>query len=145
MRILVIEDDDNKFNKIYNTLNNILNHCEIIRTKSRNSGLSTFFESIKSNDKFDLIICDNFLPFFDNEIDLLPFASEIIELIKNKEENIPICVISYDTVEDCDYVYYIHYYPLMYLDKYFKDILEDIKQNKIVKPKINKIMKKEER
>ena len=113
MRILVIEDDDNKFNKIYNTLNNILNHCEIIRTKSRNSGLSTFFESIKSNEKIDLIICDNFLPFFDNEIDLLPFASEIIELIKNKEENIPICVISYDNVKDCDYDYYIHYYPLM--------------------------------
>lgn len=145
MRILVIEDDDNKFNKIYNTLNNILNHCEIIRTKSRNSGLSTFFESIKLNEKFDLIICDNFLPFFDDEIDLLPFASEIIEFIKNKEENIPICVISYDNVEDYDYDYYIHYYPLMDLDKYFKDILEDMKENKIVKPKVNKLMKKEER
>lgn len=145
MRILVIEDDDNKFNKIYNTLNNILNHCEIIRTKSRNSGLSTFFESLKLNEKFDLIICDNFLPFFDDEIDLLPFASEIIELIKSKEENIPICVISYDNVEDCDYDYYIHYYPLMDLDKYFKDILEDIKQNKIIKPKVNQLMKKEER
>ena len=143
MRILVIEDDDNKFNKIYNTLNNILNHCEILRTKSRNSGLSTFFESIKSNEKFDLIICDNFLPFFDDEIDLLPFASEIIDLIRNKEENIPICVISYDKVEDCDYDYYIHYYPLMDLDKYFKDILEDMKENKIVKPKVNKLMKKE--
>ena len=78
MRILVIEDDDNKFNKIYNTLNNILNHCEIIRTKSRNSGLSTFFESIKLNEKFDLIICDNFLPFFDDEIDLLPYMLNII-------------------------------------------------------------------
>ena len=33
----------------------------------------------------------------------------------------------------------------MDLDKYFKDILEDIKQNKIVKPKVNKLMKKEER
>ena len=145
MRILVIEDDDNKFNNIYNTLNNILNHCEILRTKSRNSGLSTFFESIKSNEKFDLIICDNFLPFFDDEIDLLPFASEIIDLIRNKEENIPICVISYDKVEDCDYDYYIHYYPLMDLDKYFKDILEDMKENKTIKPKVNKLMKKEER
>ena len=76
---------------------------------------------------------------------MLPFASEIIVLIKNKEENIPICLISYDNVEDCDYDYYIHYYPLMDLDKYFKDILEDIKQNKIIKPKVNQLMKKEER
>ena len=30
----------------------------------------------------------------------------------------------------------------MDLDKYFKEILEDIKQNKIVKPKVNKLWKR---
>ena len=69
MKILVIEDDNNKFSKIFNTLNGILNECEIIRTKSRNSGLFKIFESIKTNERFDLIICDNYLPLLDDEIE----------------------------------------------------------------------------
>lgn len=145
MKILVIEDDNSKFNNIFNTLNSILNQCEIIRTKSRNSGLSTFIENLKLNNTFDLIICDNYLPFFDDEIDLFPFAGEIIELIRNKDENTPVCVISYDDVEDCDYDYYIKYYPLMDLGKYLEDILNDIKQNKTIKPKVNRLIKKEDR
>lgn len=139
MKILVIEDGNNKFNRIFNTLNGISNDCEIIRTKSRNSGLFKIFESIKTNERFDLIICDNYLPLLDDEIDIYPFANEIIELIRNKDETTPICVISSEEIEDCDCDYYIKYYPYIDLDIYLKNILDDIKKRELINSKVNKI------
>lgn len=126
MKILIIEDNDLKFNNISNILYKIIKDAKILREKSRNSGLLNFFESERSNNQFDFIICDNYMPLRDNDYIIKPYATEIVEEIRRINENKVICICSSEKIEECNYDYFIKYDESICMDEIFKNIINDI-------------------
>lgn len=135
MRVLIIEDNENKYKDIKESLDRVCSPW-ITWCKSRNYGLATF---IKCNEKglfepYDLVITDNIMPLYDDDSELEPFASDIVDEIRRRGfEDIPIIVCSSGEVEECDYNYFINYDPSISLDETFEIIITDIKAYKALK------------
>ena len=130
MKILIIDDEDYKYKTILNTLNKIIENPNIVRAKSRKSALVTL---INNNDNFNLIICDNYLPMFDNDlVNIKPLAKLIVTDIRIRLSlNTPICVCSSDEVENCNYDYFIKFDSFTSLEQQLKLIINDIEEKEI--------------
>lgn len=132
LKIIIIEDEE--YNKLIEILNRILDNSEIIRAKSRNSALRIIKEYYQRNDYFDLIICDNYMPLFDNDNRIIPCAYDIINYIrKTVSKEVPICVCSSEEIDLCNYDYYIKYDSSLSLESYineYKQIFSTINKKK---------------
>lgn len=131
MKILIIEDSEYKYNDIKDTLNRVLDAPTINWEKSRNSGLVSIMKhNCKDNtsEPYDMVICDNYMPIYDDEIDMEPSASDIVREIRKrfKLENLPIVICSSAEVEECDCNYKIKYNSSVSMDETFKTILADL-------------------
>ena len=133
MKIMIIDDEEDKYNKLIEVLNKILDNPIIIRAKSRNSGLRIIKEYYQNNNYFNLIICDNYMSLFDGDNRILPCASNIINYIRRFiSKDVPICVYSSEEIDLCNYDYYIKYDRSLSLDIYineFKQIFSVINSN----------------
>ncbi len=136
LKIIIIEDEEYKYNKLIEILNRILDNSEIIRAKSRNSALRIIRDCYQKNDYFDLIICDNYMPLFDDSSQLQPCAYDIINYIRRTiSKDVPICVCSSEEIDLCNYDYYIKYDSSLSLETYvneFKQIFSNINKKKKV-------------
>lgn len=121
MNVLIIEDEDYKYKTIASYILKLNHEANIIREKSRNSGIINILISIKKNITYDLIIIDNYLPLFDGELDLEPFAEEIVEFIrKNYSKTIPLYVCTQNEYIPIEDELYIKYEPNKDLTNAFK-------------------------
>ena len=140
LKIIIIEDEEYKYNKLIEILNRILDNLEIIRAKSRNSALRIIRDCYQKNDYFDLIICDNYMPLFDNDNRIIPCAYDIISYIRRFiSKEVPICVCSSEEINLGNYDYYIKFESSLSLESYvneFKQIFSTIyKRKKILSKK----------
>lgn len=138
MNILIIEDNEHKYNQINESLNRVLENPTTVWMRSRNSGLvSIMIRNVKGKlEPYDLIICDNLLPLdevddldmFESEEDVKPHAVDIVREIREgfKLEDLPIVICSSEDVEECDCNYTIKYNPSISLDGIFKTIFDHI-------------------
>lgn len=136
MIVLVIEDNENKFNDISDALNRVLEYPTIMWKKSRNSGLAAIIENnVRGCDvAYDMVICDNYLPLYDDEFELRPMASNIIGRIRrNGLTDLPIIVCSSEEVDNCDYDYKIKYEPGIQLDDSFRDIFDKLNYQEFIR------------
>lgn len=139
MKILIIDDNDYKYENIKNILEKVVDNPEIDWRKSRNSGLRTLVKHNlinKENEPYDLLITDNIMPMFDNEYKLEPFGEDIIsEARRLCDENLTIVFCSSEEVEECAFDYKIKYDSRVYLDDKFRDIVYSVslKKNRIKK------------
>lgn len=128
MNILIIEDNGYKYKDIKESLNRIFINPVITWKKSKTSGLMTY----------DLVICDNYLPIFDDERTLKECALDIINEIRKSYElnNLKIIVCSAGNLELNNYDFFIHYDSNILLDEEFLKILQkmnDMKRKKTLK------------
>ena len=141
MKIMIIEDEDYKYNTVIEVLNKLIDKPIIIIAKSRNSGLRMIKEYYQNNNYFNLIICDNYMPLFDNDNRIIPCASDIINYIKRFiSKEISICVFSSEEIDLCNYDYYIKYDRSISQDIFeeeLKQIFNIINNNKKVLSKKN--------
>lgn len=131
MNILILEDNENKKDNIKNTLSRILENPIIDWAKSRNSGLRYIMNhnyKKRESEPYDMIICDNYMPIFDDETIINPYGAEIINEIREhfKLVSLPIIICSSEEMEECDYTYKVKYNSSMCMDDIFKKIIDDI-------------------
>lgn len=131
MNILIIEN--NEYKQISDSLNRILENPNIIWMNSRNSGLVSFNIRNKTRklSPYHPVITSNYLPLNSTDSNISnvePFASDIVNEIRRLGFlNIPIIICSEEVVEKCNTNYFIKYKSNIELDKYLKNILDDIK------------------
>ena len=125
MKIMIIEDDDYKYNKLIEALNKVLDNPKITRAKSRNGGLREIKQCYQTNDYFDLIFCDNYMPLFDDDSQIKPFASNIINYIRRTiSKDLQICIYSSEEIDSYDYDFFIKFDNNLSL----KAFIDDLKQ-----------------
>ncbi len=147
MNILIIEDNKSKYKNLEDTLNRVVDNPSITWEQSRNSGLVAIKEHnfIKNNElsPFDLVVCDNYLPLYDDEWETEPFGQDIVEEVRECFElvDLPIVMCSSEDVGAFDYNYKIRYDSLVIMDEIFKTIIDDIngKKKTLVLTKNNKV------
>lgn len=144
MNILIIEDNEEKYNQINDSLNRVLESPTTVWMKSRNSGLiSIMIRNVERKLKpYDLIICDNYLPLYDidesdmfeSEEDVIPYAADIVREVRERFElvDLPIIVCSSEKIDECDCNYVIRYNPRVSLDESLKAILSDMELYQIM-------------
>lgn len=88
MNILIIEDNKSKYKNLEDTLNRVVDNPSITWEQSRNSGLIAIREHNFINDNelspFDLVICDNYLPIYDDDWEVEPFGQDIVEEVRER-------------------------------------------------------------
>ena len=150
MNILIIEDNKSKYKNLEDTLNRVVDNTSITWEQSRNSGLIAIREHNFINDNelspFDLVICDNYLPIYDDDWEVEPFGQDIVEEVRERFEltDLPIVMCSSEDVGEFDYNYKIRYDSSVIMDEIFKTIIGDISvkkdnsNNYVLTKKINK-------
>lgn len=147
MNILIIEDNKSKYKNLEDTLNRVVDNPSIIWEKSRNNGLVAIKEHNFINDNelvpFDMVICDNYLPIYDDEYETKPFGKYIVTRIRKvlNLTDLPIVMCSSEDVGEFDYNYKIRYDSSVIMDEIFKTIIDDINDKKktLVLTKNNKV------
>ena len=147
MNILIIEDNKSKYKNLEDTLNRVVDNPSIIWEKSRNNGLVAIKEHNFINDNelvpFDMVICDNYLPVYDDEYETKPFGKYIVTRIRKvlNLTDLPIVMCSSEDVGEFDYNYKIRYDSSVIMDEVFKMIIDDINDKKktLVLAKNNKV------
>lgn len=147
MNILIIEDNKSKYKNLEDTLNRVVDNPSIIWEKSRNNGLVAIKEHNFINDNelvpFDMVICDNYLPIYDDEYETKPFGKYIVTRIRKvlNLTDLPIVMCSSEDVGEFDYNYKIRYDSSVIMDEMFKMIIDDINDKKktLVLTKNNKV------
>lgn len=144
MNILIVEDDDYKYKNIVRDLKAVVKELYIFRLNNCMDALM-YFRSLKNNsdNDYDLLITDNYMPLRKDSFDLVQSAIYIINSFKNDvSESTPICVCSADKFNvKCDYDYSVLYEPTKSLQEDFSKIIDDInrKENDLKDEKILKI------
>ena len=148
MNILIIEDNKNKYKNLEDTLNRVVDNPSITWEQSRNSGLIAIREHNFINDNelvpFDMLICDNYLPVYDDERETEPFGQDIVEEVRECFElaDLPIVMCSSEDIGEFDYNYKIRYDSSVIMDEMFKSIVDDIvgkKTSTVLIKKINNV------
>lgn len=148
MNILIIEDNKSKYKNLEDTLNRVVDNPSITWEHSRNNGLVAIkvHNFINDNDlePFDMLICDNYLPIYDDEWETEPFGQDIVEEVRERFEltDLPIVMCSSEDVGEFDYNYKIRYDSSVIMDEMFKSIVDDIvgkKTSTVLIKKINSV------
>ncbi len=145
MNILIIEDNKRKYKDIEDTLNRVIDNPSVTWKQSRNSGLMAIREHNFINDNellpFDLVICDNYLPLYDDDYDTKPFGKYIVSIIREDLNltDLPIVMCSSEDVGEFDYNYKIRYDSSVIMDEMFRPIVDDIVTKKDTSVLIKKI------
>ena len=132
MNILIIEDNKCKYKNIEDTLNRVVDNPSITWKQSRNSGLMAIMEHnfINTNElsTFDMVVCDNYLPIYDDGWKTESFGQDIVEEVRKrfKLTDLPIVMCSSEDVGEFDYNYKIRYDSSVIMDGMFKSIIDDI-------------------
>jgi len=130
MRILIIDDDDIKYNVIAKALTKIYPDVELFRETARNSGILAVKEAKADNKIFDVIITDNYMPIYEDSHELKPCANRIVSSIRRiLDSDIPICVCSSEEVEDCEDEYFIQFDISTDMDSKFHELFEELSEN----------------
>ena len=138
MNILIIEDNKSKYKNLEDTLNRVVDSPSITWEQSRNNGLVAIKEHNFINDNelvpFDMLICDNYLPIYDDDWETKPFGQDIVEEVRERFEltDLPIVMCSSEDVGEFDYNYKIRYDSSVIMDEMFKMIIDDINDKKIL-------------
>ena len=138
MKILVIDDNEFKFDNIKKILEKVDVEPEITWAKSRNSGFN-----VQDNDlaPFDMLICDNYLPIYDDDWETKPFGKYIVRRIRKvlNLTDLPIVMCSSEPLEEFDYNYNITYNSSVYMEPMFKEVINDITVKKDTSVLIKKL------
>lgn len=138
MKILVIDDNEFKFNNIKKILEKVDVEPEITWAKSRNSGLISILQhNVQDNDlePFDMLICDNYLPIYDDDWKTKPFGQDIVEEVRERFRltDLPIVMCSSEDVGEFDYNYKIRYDSSVIMDPMFKEVIDAINDKALKK------------
>ena len=129
MNILIVEDNDYKYKNMVRDLKAVVEDLNIFRLNNCMDALM-YFRSLKNNsdNDYDLLITDNYMPLRKDSFDLVQSAIYIINSFKNDvSESVPICVCSSDEFnDDCDYNYFVLYEQAKSLQEDFIKIISDI-------------------
>ena len=130
MKILIIEDEDIKYNHIKNYLNK-LGETNITRKISRNGALKHIADKYDNNESYDLIICDNYMPIYDNEpMTIKACGLFIAEHIKHRYGNkFTICICSSGKLDEGKYDFSIAYDSSIDLTEDFEMLLNMVKKH----------------
>lgn len=145
MQILVIDDNEFKFNNIKEILEEVDVEAEITWAKSRNSGLINIMNHnfLKTElPPYDLLVCDNYLPVTDDDYRTEPLGKNIVREVRKRFRltDFPILMCSSEPLEEFGYNYSITYDSSGYMNPMFKEVIDDVKNNKakqLVKRKCN--------
>ena len=138
MKILVIDDNEFKFDNIKKILEKVDVEPEITWAKSRNSGLINLLQhNVQNNDlaPFDMLICDNYLPIYDDDWKTEPFGQDIVEEVRERFRltDLPIVMCSSEDVGEFDYNYKIRYDSSVIMDPMFKEVIDAINDKALKK------------
>lgn len=102
MRVLIVEDNNNKLKQIRNLIENKYADCQVVEAYSFNSGVKRVFEN-----NWDLVILDMSLPTYDithteSGGDKKPVAGKnIMKRMLNRKINSPVVIITqFETFDD---------------------------------------------
>lgn len=136
MNILIIEDNKSKYKNLEDTLNRVVDNPSITWEQTRNNGLVAIKEHNFINDNdlepFDMLICDNYLPIYDDDWETKPFGQDIVEEVRERFglTDLAIVMCSSEDVGEFDYNYKIRYDSSVIMDEMFKMIIDDINDKK---------------
>lgn len=91
-----------------------------------------------------MVICDNYLPIYDDDWEAKPFGQDIVEEVRERFEltDLPIVMCSSEDVGEFDYNYKIRYDSSVIMDEMFKSVVDDIvgkKTSTVLIKKINNV------
>lgn len=133
MNILIIEDDNEKYNSIKTILNNLFDNVCITLEKSRNAGLYSILQHTQKefSEPYDLVVCDNYLPIFNDSQEISPFAMDIVYEIRERFHllDLPIIICSSDFDNTGDF-YFIKYDSSVDLTDDFAEVINDIERKR---------------
>lgn len=100
MKILIIDDDKYKSNSIKRDLEKLLDSPVIEVQRARNPGLCAIMDANKrhKSEPFDLVIVDNYMPLFEDEYDIEPYAKDILRELDRLEIDVPAIVCSSESL-----------------------------------------------
>lgn len=91
---------------------------------------------------YDLLVCDNYLPVTDDDYRTEPLGKNIVREVRKRFRltDFPILMCSSEPLEEFGYNYSITYDSSVYMNPMFKEVIDDVKNNKakqLVKRKCN--------
>lgn len=134
MRILVVEDDDYKFNRVEDYLKNICDGASIIaRAKSVNGALLELRRFNKLGIMYDLVMLDMQLPICEDEFEIeieKEGGLEVLAEIRRCNYNTKVAICSSEAFTSTEYdglvIGSIKYDSSVYLLKEFKAIVNEV-------------------
>lgn len=124
VRVLIIDDEPFKTRDIEETLKRILNKPVIDTRTARNPGLIAIIEADKADNKYDLVISDNYMPLYDDSYELEPYGTDIMLEIERQGIDCIKLICSSGTVDDVDADYkVVRYSSSVLMDNVFKNAL----------------------
>lgn len=127
MKILIIEDNEDKFKNVKAYLNKC-GETDITWKKARNAGLIAIIEKAKTSSPYEMVITDNLLPLYEGDLnDIEPFAVDITNEIRRRyNDDIIVCICSSDEItEEHDANYTIKYDSSVELTPVFESMMTD--------------------
>ena len=88
-----------------------------------------------------MLICDNYLPIYDDDWETKPFGKYIVKEVRERFglTDLPIVMCSSEPLEEFDYNYSITYNSSVYMDPMFKEVINDITVKKDTSVLIKKL------
>lgn len=124
-KILIIEDDEDKFETIFNVLESKLDNPIVYWRRTKKTGL----EALENN--FDCVICSNYMLVDDNSYNLEPCAEYIANEVKEINPETIIIVCTSDLIDNIDNADFI--IDIREIDDIFNEIYKENCINKIIK------------
>ena len=127
LRVLVIEDCDFKFKDIEESLRHITNNDILIeRRTSCNVGLLFLKETYDAGSKFDLVITDNVMPIYTDNMRLKPCANRVCSEVHRREYETKLVVCSSEVMDDVNCDDFLLYNSSVLLDDSLLSVVEDL-------------------
>lgn len=124
-KILIIEDDEDKFETIFNVLESKLDNPIVYWRRTKKTGLEAL------ENKFDCVICSNYMLVDDNSYNLEPCAEYIANEVKEINPETIIIVCTSDLIDNIDNADFI--IDIREIDDIFNEIYKENCINKIIK------------
>ena len=121
MYILIIEDENYKFEDLKKSLENLNSYINIDRRISQNGGLNAICEN-----KYDLVILDMQIPLYESGEYMQMFGGRhILKRLQHKEIDVPVCMCSSNFYDENGTFFSIRYDPIISLEEDLKEMFRE--------------------
>lgn len=124
MKIIIIDDERYKYENIADYIRRT-GETNISWAKSRNSGLRQIREAYMAGEPYDLVVCDNYMPIYDDEHNIKAYGMDIVNHLRARyDDSIFICMSSSADLPEGEYDYSITYNSSIELSSDFNEMIQ---------------------